>query len=189
MLASTSPYRRRLLARLGVDFDVASPDVDEEREAPDAGPDVVARALARAKALAVAARAGAGAVVVGSDQVCALGAERLGKPGSVERACEQLGRLAGRTHELITAVACVHDGGVEEFVDRTRLEMRALSADEIRSYVAVDQPLDCAGSYKLEAAGIGLFERIESADWTAIEGLPLLQLAGLLRRLGVAMRS
>ena len=67
--------------------------------------------------------------------------------------------------------------------------MRAMSADEIRSYVAVDQPLDCAGSYKLEAAGIGLFERIESADWTAIEGLPLLQLAGLLRRLGVAMRS
>lgn len=185
MLASTSPYRRRLLARLGLEFEVASPAVDEEREAPDAEPLTVAKALARAKAEAVAARAGADAVVLGSDQVCALGAERLGKPGSVARACDQLARLAGRTHELITAVAIVHGGGVDEFVDRTRLTMRRLGRAEIEAYVAQDEPLDCAGSYKLEAAGIGLFERIESADWTAIEGLPLLATAAVLRRLGV----
>lgn len=185
VLASTSPYRRRLLARLGVAFDVASPGVDEERAAPDGDPCSVARALARAKAEAVAGQLGPGAVVIGSDQVCALGDERLGKPGSEEGARSQLRRLAGRTHELITAVAVVHGGGIEEFVDRTELTMRALTDAEIAAYVAVDQPVDCAGSYKLEAAGIGLFERIESADWTAIEGLPLLQLASVLRRLGI----
>lgn len=186
MLASTSPYRRRLLGRLGLEFEVASPEVDEERAAPAAAPATVAQVLARKKAEAVAARAGAEAVVLGSDQVCALGAERLGKPGSVARACDQLARLSGRTHELITAVAIVHSGGIDEFVDRTRLTMRALTRAEIEAYVARDEPLDCAGSYKLEAAGIGLFERIESADWTAIEGLPLLATAGALRRLGVA---
>jgi septum formation protein len=189
VLASTSPYRRRLLARLGHPFDVAAPGVDEDRAAPDGDPCAVARALARAKAEAVAMRAGPGIVVIGSDQVCALGDERLGKPGSEQGARAQLRRLAGRTHELLTAVAVVHHGGLEEFVDRTRLTMRELTDAEIAAYVAVDHPVDCAGSYKLEASGIGLFERIESADWTAVEGLPLLELASVLRRLGVPTQS
>ncbi|MGA1526153.1 MAG: Maf family protein [Planctomycetota bacterium] len=185
VLASTSPYRRRLLARLGFAFDVAAPGVDEEAVAPPGSPLEVAEALARAKALAVASSVPADAVVIGSDQVCALGDLRLGKPGTAAGAVAQLERLAGKTHELITAVAVVTRGVVTGFVDRTRLTMRPLTLAEIEAYVAEDDPVDCAGSYKLEAAGISLFERIDSVDWTAIEGLPLLELARVLRDCGL----
>jgi septum formation protein len=185
VLASTSPYRRRLLARLGFDFDVAAPGVDEEAAAPAGSPLEVAEALAQAKAGAVASRFPTDAVVIGSDQVCALGDQRFGKPGTAAGAVAQLERLAGRTHELITAVAVLHEGVATGFVDRTCLTMRPLTVAEIEAYVAQDDPVDCAGSYKLEAAGISLFERIDSADWTAIEGLPLLGLARVLRDCGL----
>ena len=131
------------------------------------------------------------AVVIGSDQVCALGPTILGKPATAARAEQQLAQLAGRTHRLLTAVAIVHRSGElaqnDEFLDDTALTMRPLCSDEIARYVAADQPLDCAGSYKIEGLGIALFQSVETRDATAIIGLPLLELSTLLRRLGYAL--
>jgi septum formation protein len=186
LLASTSRYRRALLGRLGLPFRCVAPGVDEAAAvaaAGAAGPEAIAGQLARAKAAAVAAREPM-ALVIGSDQVCALGDEVFGKPGTREGACAQLARLGGREHRLLTAVAVLGPGVDVGFVDLTRLRMRALGAAEIERYVDADEPFDCAGSYKLEGLGIALFDRVESADWTAVEGLPLLRLAGVLRELG-----
>src|SRR6185312_16465853 len=110
--------------------------------------------------------------------------EVLGKPGTAERAAAQLARLAGREHVLVTAVALLHAGRIHEHVDVTRLSMRPLTAAQIERYVTADAPLDCAGSYRLEARGITLFERIDSADHTAIVGLPLIALTSMLAELG-----
>lgn len=187
VLASTSRYRRALLERCGVPFSCEAPGVDESlakrsRHAPAA----IVRELARQKANAVAARH-PHAIVVGSDQAACIDGTMLDKPGTVAAACDQLERLQGRTHELLTAVAVAHAGSLIEFTDTTRLTMRRLSRAEIERYVAAEQPLDCAGSYKIEALGVTLFERIDCADWTAITGLPLLRLCHELRSLGLAM--
>jgi septum formation protein len=187
VLASTSPYRRALLERVGLAFDVVSPGVDEEA-LRHLAPEAMVRALAARKAEAVAAD---DALVIGSDQALDLDGEILGKPGTVERACAQLARLAGRTHRLLTAVA-VRDtatGRVEVALDTHRMTMRPLSEAQIARYVELDQPLGCAGSYMLERAGVALFERVdadpETADDTAIVGLPMMKLLALLRRFGV----
>lgn len=187
LLASTSRYRRALLERLGLEFEQEAPGVDEDRvKAVVDDPRELAQRLARDKAAAVAERC-PDAVVIGSDQVGALGDERLDQPGSAERAAAQLARLSGRTHELITAV-CVRRGDAEWcHTDVARLTARSLSSAEIERYVALDDPLDCAGSYKLERAGIALFERVECADHSAITGLPLIWLVGQLRTLGFAI--
>jgi septum formation protein len=187
VLASTSPHRRDLLLRLRLPFTTASPACDEVAyQARGLEPRVLAATLAAAKAEAVSPLC-PGAAVIGCDQVCALGAEVLGKPGSRARAVAQLDRLRGRTHELITAV-CVRLGDrVQAFAEVSRLHMRPLAAAEIERYVDLDQPFDCAGAYKVEAAGIALFERIDSADHTAIVGLPLLRLSAVLRELGFAV--
>lgn len=143
-------------------------------------PGEVARELARLKAREVLGRH-PDARVIGGDQVPECEGRILGKPGSAERAADQLALLAGRTHRLLTAV-CVADAESEwEHLEVAELEMRKLSPGQIQEYVARDEPLDCAGSYKLEVAGISLFERIECADWTSIEGLPLLALSARLR--------
>lgn len=181
VLASSSPYRRALLERLGVEFDVRAPDVDEDQyKAMPCTPREIAERLANAKADAVATDE---TLVLGSDQVAVLDGEILGKPGTRERACAQLERLAGRTHSLITAVCLLGDRR-STWAQETHLTMRALTRDEIVRYVDADLPLDCAGSYKIESLGIALFERIESDDMTAIEGLPLLRVAQELRRHG-----
>jgi septum formation protein len=187
VLASTSPYRRQLLERLGLAFTVEAPGVDEsaiKRASTD--PAETVRKLAAAKANAVAARH-AGAIVIGSDQAAVADGAVLDKPGSADAAHAQLQRLQGREHFLMTAVAIVHAGGTVEFVDTARLVMRKLTAAEIERYVAADRPLDCAGSYKFENRGIALFERVEAADQTAITGLPLLRLCAELRALGVTL--
>jgi len=189
ILASTSPYRRQLLARLGLPFRTVAPDVDEPaiQALFDAASAVeLAEHLALAKAASVARRE-ANATVIGSDQVCVCQDRLLGKPGTVAAAREQLQFLAGKEHRLITAVAVACGGGLVQHTDVTRLQMRTLTADEIERYVAADQPLDCAGSYKLESLGIALFERIDSADQTAITGLPLLGLCRLLRQAGFVL--
>lgn len=175
LLASTSPYRRAQFERLGLAFAARAPGVDEQAwHGRGLAPRELALALALAKAEALVARE-PGCVVVGGDQVVALGAELLSKPGTELLARQQLGRLSGRTHELWSAAAILWpDGRRTQHVEPARLSMRRLSAPQLAAYVSADQPLDCAGSYKLEARGIGLFERIECADWTAIEGLPLL---------------
>ena len=187
VLASSSPYRRALLDRLGVHYEVCSPDVDEEayRHLP---PREMAIALSIAKAEAVSVD---DALIIGSDQVVDAEGLVLGKPGTEARAVEQLMSLAGRAHRLITGVA-VHDsraGTTSSDVDMHTLTMRPLGRAELTRYVAYDRPLDCAGAYKLEGRGIALFERIEAdpttADDTAIIGLPLMKLLALLRRAGV----
>ncbi|MBK8974331.1 MAG: septum formation protein Maf [Planctomycetes bacterium] len=188
VLASTSPYRRQLLERLGVPFECVAPDVDE-RAALGAGlaPVELAILLAKRKALAVSGRR-PGALVIGSDQVCALDGRVLDKPGDPERNLAQLTELAGRTHELCTAVCIARDAEpLREFVDRTRLTMRPLDRARLARYVARDRAIDCAGGYKLEAAGAALFERVETADPTAIIGLPLMRLCIELDALGVPL--
>lgn len=187
ILASTSPYRRALLARLGLPFVVESPGTDETATGPEA-PAARAARLAREKALAVARRH-PDAIVIGSDQVAALGRTILDKPGSAARCREQLGALAGRTADFHTACALVGiDAGVDAaHTDLTRVVTRPLTADEIARYVEREQPFDCAGGFKAEALGIALFERIESTDPTALVGLPLIWLAGALRAAGFAV--
>ena len=173
-LASTSRYRRELLGRLGLPFECEAPGVEETRLAGES-PQALAQRLALAKARAVAERH-PGALVIGSDQVCALGPRILGKPGNAEGARAQLAELSGRTAQFFTAVALVgvHAGIWKQHLDETRCVFRTLSADEIAAYVAAEQPFDCAGSFKAEGRGISLFERIESQDPTALIGLPLI---------------
>ena len=184
-LASTSAYRRSLLERLALPFTAEAPGVDETRGADEPVADL-ARRLAREKALAVAARH-PGAVVIGSDQVATTPAGRLlGKPGTVERAVEQLLAASGQAVVFLTAVAVVrHDGSLDEHTDRTTAVFRTLSEAEIRRYVALDQPLDCAGSFRSEGLGAVLLERVDNQDPTGLIGLPLVWLAGALRRAGL----
>lgn len=186
VLASTSRYRRELLARMGLPVEAVAPGVDEDL--PPGLPVVRAAALlAERKARAVASRAGfEDALVIGSDQIC-LGpdAQVLSKPGSLERARVQLATLAGRAHRLVTAVAVVRGERVEVAVDVHTLHMWPLGADEIDRYLSHDEPFDCAGSYRLEALGLALFSRIsadpESADETAVIGLPVMKTLRILR--------
>lgn len=189
VLASTSPYRRALLQRLGLPFRCVAPGVDEDafkREITD--PATLALRLAVAKAESVAARF-PGSVVIGSDQLAAIDGDILGKPGTTGDAAVQLERLAGRTHELVTSLCVLRqsDGLRRTHTDRTRLTMRPLSRDELARYVALDDPTDCAGSYKIESAGVALFHRIETDDFTAITGLPLIALSRLLRDFGISV--
>lgn len=184
ILASTSPYRRHLLERLGIDFEQMPPMCDEEAlKNPALTPEKLASHLAAAKARSISG-AHPRATIIGSDQLAAVDGTILGKPGSSARAVEQLQLLSGRSHRLITAVHVVHDGAEHAFTDITTLTMPAHDKKTLERYVAADQPLDCAGAYKIETGGIALFSHIESEDHTAITGLPLLRLANLLRKLG-----
>jgi septum formation protein len=186
LLASTSPYRRELLARLRLPFEVADPEVDETPRDEETPVQLVQR-LARDKATAVAARAG-DAWVLGSDQVAELDGRPLGKPGHDVAAIAQLTALAGRSIPFHTAVALAcGDRPVAIAVDTSLVRMRALSREEIERYVALESPHDCAGSFKCEALGIALFDAIETRDPTALIGLPLIATARLLREAGFAV--
>ncbi|MDA3962446.1 MAG: Maf family protein [Planctomycetota bacterium] len=185
ILASTSPYRKMLLERLGLEFEAMAPDCDEDAlKGLVDDPLELAERLAAAKASSIAV-AHPEAIVIGSDQVADHAGTILGKPGSSERACAQLGAMSGDSHRLITAMCIQHQGRSIAHTDITTLHMRQLSAAAIARYVAADQPLDCAGAYKLEQRGISLFDRIESNDHSAITGLPLIALCTTLRDLGV----
>lgn len=188
ILASTSPYRRALLDRLGVPYEAVAPRCDEERvKARGGAPAAIAAELARAKAESVARRC-PDAHVLGGDQLVDLDGEILGKPGTAAAAEAQLRRLAGRTHRLLTAVTLRSpDGEHRELLDEHRMTLRPLTDAEIRRYVARAAPLDCCGSYKIEGLGIALFEAIEGRDFTAIMGLPLVGVAALLRHEGWAI--
>ncbi|MEO8801826.1 MAG: Maf family nucleotide pyrophosphatase [Rudaea sp.] len=188
ILASTSPYRRELLARITPGFRTAAPHVDESVRDGES-PAGLATRLATAKARAVAA-AHPGALVLGSDQVAELDGKAMGKPGNIEKARAQLLACSGRSVVFHTAL-CLHDGRRppgHEFnaIDTTRVIFRTLDSEEISRYVQRESPLDCAGSFKCEALGIGLFERIESTDPTALIGLPLIALCRMLREAGIA---
>jgi len=187
VLASTSPWRGELLRRLRLPFEQLDPDLDEapykERGLP---PEELVRVLATAKARALAAEA-PDALIFGADQVVAIDGKVLGKPGSEARAVEQLTFLAGRTHHLVTGVALLdaRTGAVECRVDVHRMTMRALSEAAIRDYVRRDDPIACAGSYKVESLGIALFDEMDGVDWTAIVGIPLTVVVDLLHAAGV----
>jgi septum formation protein len=185
ILASTSAYRRELLARLRLPFECLPPGCDEAR-LPDEPALALVQRLARLKAEAVAARR-PGSIVIGSDQVALRGTEILGKPGTVERCTEQLRRSSGQELAFLTAVHVVdtRHGRSESHLDRTIVRFRELSAAEISRYIAADSPLDCAGGFKAEALGIALFERIESNDPTALTGLPMIWVSAALRRAGI----
>lgn len=174
ILASTSPYRRELLGRLRIPFDARPPGTDETALASEAPLETALR-LAREKSAAVQA-VDPEAVVIGSDQVAALGELRLGKPGNRDRAIAQLEQASGRTVEFHTAVCigCAATGRQETAVDTTRVTFRPLTRSAIERYVDAEQPFDCAGSAKAEALGITLVERIESSDPTGLIGLPLI---------------
>ena len=181
ILASSSRYRKAQLESLGLAVDCIAPGVDESAvKSVIADPALAATALAKAKAEAVF-RKNQDAVVIGADQIATIDDEILDKPGTTENAFHQLRRLAGRTHLLVTAVCVLGPAEQKvEFVDLTRLTMRKLSDEAIFRYIQHDNPLDCAGSYKIESAGIALFQKIETADHSAITGLPLLRLVDVL---------
>lgn len=184
ILASTSVYRRMLLERLGLPFQAVSPGVDETARANE-DPQARAVRLARAKTDAVSARHPE-AVVIGSDQVAACGDAILDKPGEAPRARAQLAYLSGTSAQFLTAccVSCPSTSFLETHVDVTRVTFRALTSEEIERYVSLEQPLDCAGSFKSEGLGITLLERIDSHDPSGLIGLPLIWLAKSLRRAG-----
>ena len=187
ILGSTSPYRRELLARLRLPFEVAAPEVDETPQPGETPRDLACR-LALAKARTVAARF-PDAVVIGSDQVADLGGEPLGKPGTHERAVAQLRRMRGRTVVFQTAVAVVCQASGFEHVELApvRVRFRVLTDAEIESYLRAETPYDCAGSAKSEGLGIALLESIENDDPTALVGLPLIRTARLLRAAGLSL--
>jgi 7-methyl-GTP pyrophosphatase len=189
ILASTSPYRRTLVKRLGVPFRCVAPQVDEEAlksERDDETPRELAERLALAKAASIA-RSEPQAAVIGGDQLVAFDNHILGKPGTHEQAIAQLQMMSGRSHELITSLVVLLQGRAYAHTNVTLLTLRSLTPIEISRYVEADRPLDCAGSYKLEARGIALFERIESDDHSAIVGVPLIALTTILRNLGFAI--
>lgn len=185
VLASTSRYRRALLERLGLPFDVVAPDIDESPLAGEA-PGQTALRLARAKATAVAATR-RDALVIGSDQVADADGLAISKPGDHAAAVAQLSSLAGRVVVFHTAVALVDaaSGRVNAKLVDVRSTFRPLTRDAIERYLQREQPYDCAGAVKSESLGIALFERIESDDPTALIGLPLIALTDLLRGEGV----
>jgi septum formation protein len=186
ILASTSRYRRALLERFGVPLETISPGVDETQHANEEPLDLAHR-LARLKAEAIAARH-PNSVAIGSDQVAACGRLILGKPENEERCREQLKTMGGQRVNFYTGVHVVNSkGDRESHLDVTTVLFRPISDEEIARYVAREKPLDCAGGFKVEGLGITLFERIDSQDPTALIGLPLIWLAGALRRAGFAL--
>jgi septum formation protein len=186
VLASTSPYRRELLARLGIQFDAVAPGVDESALSGEKPADLVKR-LAVAKAEA-GGNDNPDAIVIGSDQTADLEGQPLGKPGTLAAAISQLQAMAGREIVYSTAVAVCRAGHeCAVHVDTSQVRLRQLGLDEIERYVEAEQPLDCAGALKLEGLGISLCESVETRDPTALIGLPLIATAQLLRTLGIAI--
>jgi septum formation protein len=185
ILASSSAYRRELLSRLQLPFTADVPDIDE-RPQPGETPSATALRLAREKAAAVARRH-PGSLVIGSDQVATLDNLQIGKPGNHAKALAQLQLMRGREVVFHTAL-CLWDGrsGSHQVEDiQTAVKFRDLSDAELDAYLRIEQPYDCAGSAKNEALGIAILERIDSSDPTALTGLPLIALTGMLRKAGV----
>lgn len=185
LLASTSPYRRELLEKLGLRFEIKAPICDEDAfKQQISDPVKLASTLAfeKAKSLATAQN-----IVIGGDQLVSLDSQIFGKPHTFENACEQLSQMSGKTHELITTVCVFRKEKPHPILNITRLKMRTLSKEQIKNYVHRDQPLDSAGSYKIEKSGLALFEKIECEDFSAIQGLPLLALTILLSQWGFSI--
>ncbi len=185
VLASTSPFRRELMQRLGITFETMAPDVDETRQQNE-DPDALVLRLSEAKACA-----GAGeypdALIIGSDQVAVCGNEVLGKPGNHNAACAQLARLSGQQVNFLTGL-CLYDaasGNALLDLIPYRVTFRQLSAQQIDRYLKIEQPYNCAGSFKSEGLGISLFESMQGEDPNALIGLPLIRLTSWLNESGI----
>lgn len=187
ILASSSPYRRALLERLGLRFTTVSPDIDESR-LPDESAEALSLRLAQDKARAIA-QMHPDALVIGSDQVLACGDDLLGKPGNHANAVKQLQRLSGQSMTFYTSVCVMQKATAHCASDLavTRVRFRELSTPQIEAYLAAEPAYDCAGSCKAEGLGINLCAAIESDDPTALIGLPLIRLTSLLRDAGIQL--
>ena len=185
VLASTSPFRRELLARLGLAFETASPDVDES-SLPGEGPVSLVERLAEAKARAVAPLFPQ-ALIIGSDQVACIDDRVLGKPGDRQRAIAQLEQASGRTVLFQTGL-CLYDAAADRArvaCEPFQVRFRRLTRSQIEGYVDREQPFNCAGSFKSEGLGIALFEGLDGADPNSLIGLPLIRLVDLLGQVGI----
>ncbi len=190
ILGSSSVYRKELLSRLRIPFEIMVPDIDESAR-PIESPDATAMRLAHEKALAIAAKAPE-SLIIGSDQVATLDGAQIGKPGTHENALKQLQTMRGRTVVFHTAL-CLLDNRVDVASlpfqlknIQTSVTFRDLPDHELDAYLRIEQPYDCAGSAKNEGLGIAIIEKIESSDPTALTGLPLIALTSMLRRANVA---
>ncbi len=187
ILASSSPYRRELLARLHIPFDWAAPDIDERRLDDEPAVELVKR-LAREKAHALAARFPAH-LIIGSDQVAVLGEQILGKPHTFDKACEQLLAASGNHVTFLTGIALLNSATGECQVDCVpfSVHMRELDLPRIERYLHIEQPYDCAGSFKCEGLGVSLFQGTHGCDATSLIGLPLIRLVDMLIKEGVSV--
>jgi len=185
ILASTSPYRRLLLERLGIPFDVVAPEIDETPR-PGEAPDALSARLADEKALVVAGRFPQ-AVVIGSDQVAVHAGRIIGKPGTPDKARRQLASFSGKEVLFLSAFSLhrLADGFRHAAIRETAVIFRDLTDEEIRRYVERDKPVDCAGGFRSEATGSALLRAMNSCDPTAIIGLPLIAVSEGLRRAGL----
>jgi septum formation protein len=187
ILGSSSPYRRELLSRLGLPFEVMTPDIDETA-LPGEAPETTAMRLALEKARAISLRA-PGKLIIGSDQVATLDGEQIGKPGNHDNALRQLQKMRGRRVIFHTALCLLDDSGDAPVIQtenvQTFVTFRDLPDHELDAYLRIEQPYDCAGSAKNEGLGIAILEKIESNDPTALTGLPLIALTQMLRQRGV----
>ena len=187
ILASTSPWRKELLARLQIPFEVESPAV-VETALPDEKAEAMARRLALAKAQRVAdEHPGEDVVVIGSDQTCTLEGQSLRKPGTPDRARRQLLHASGKTLSFVTAVAVVRAQRQQRIVDHAEIQatLRSLLPDEVEQYLLREPAFDCVGGFRIEALGISLFDQVISDDPTALIGLPLIRTVRLLRQVGL----
>lgn len=185
VLASSSPYRRALLARLALPFESASPSVDET-PLPDETALMLVQRLALAKAQALAT-AWPSALIIGSDQACELDGHIVGKPHTFERARAQLAACSGKRVEFHTGLVLYDSQSAtwQQAVERYAVTFRTLDEAEIDHYLHTEQPYDCAGSFKVEGLGIALFSALEGSDYHSLIGLPLLRLCAMLRKAGL----
>ena len=189
ILASGSKYRKELLERLGIDFECISPNIDEDKlKKTIKDPIELSSKLSKLKAQEIF-KDNPDALVIGSDQVCFYDGQILGKSGSLEKSYQILSTLSGKEHILATAYTIMYRDKVLTNVNTTKLTMKKFDGEFIKKYLSLDNPIDCAGSYKLELYGIALFSKIETTDHTAIIGLPLVDLSLDLEKLGISLLS
>ena len=186
VLASTSIYRQAQLKTLGIPFIAEKPLIDEENEKDlSLNPKDLALKLSFLKAQSLAKP---NQVTIGGDQLVSFENQILGKPGSIENAIQQITKMQNQTHELITALT-IFDGpdNFKQVLNITKMKLKKLSSEQIKKYIELDNPVDCAGSYKIEKHGVQIMEAIETSDFTAIQGLPLLELSKVLAQMGIAI--
>ena len=185
VLGSTSPFRRELLLRLGLDFSTASPNIDESPE-PDERPETLVRRLAQLKASAVAGSY-SNALIIGSDQVATIDGKILGKSGSHQRAIEQLTLASGKRVTFFTGLCLLNSttGNLQVCCEPFHVHFRELDSEDIENYLLHEKPYNCAGSFKSEGLGITLFRKMEGDDPNSLIGLPLIRLVDMLYNEGI----